>query len=98
VPKVIFDDDATEVELAPGDALQPCCEEHGIPFACAEGICGTCVISVPADQDGCLSPPNEAEQDFFGEMPSRIISNGKPHHERLACQCRLQDGTVNIKF
>lgn len=98
MPKVIFDDDATEIELQEGEALQACCEEHGIPFACAEGICGTCVISIPADQDCCLNSPNEAEQDFFGDMPSRILVNGQPRHERLACQCCLQSGTINIKF
>ena len=43
--KIIFNDE-DEVELSDGERIKDVCEEAGIPFACEEGICGTCVIEV----------------------------------------------------
>lgn len=85
--KIIFEDTQEEVELADGSPLQEVCEEAGVPFACTEGICGTCVIEVTEGMDN-LSDFNEAEADFLGELET----------ERLACQCKINGGCVKIKF
>ena len=84
--KLIFNDEE-EVELADGSALKPICEEEGIPFACEEGVCGTCVIEVTEGMEN-LSEFTQEELDFLGEQ----------NEERLACQCKIKSGTVKLSF
>ncbi|MDF2577957.1 MAG: ferredoxin [Chlamydiales bacterium] len=85
--KLIFTDTGEEFELADGSQIIEPCEEIGVPFACTEGACGTCVIRVTEGMEN-LSPFNKAEEDFLGEMQD----------ERLACQCTIKRGTVKFSF
>lgn len=85
--KLIFEDTKEEFELEDGSEITQACEEAGVPFACTEGVCGTCVVEVVSGMEN-LSEFNEAEQDFLGEM----------NDERLACQCKIKCGTVKLKF
>ena len=85
--KLIFEHSGEEHEIPDGESIIAVCEEAGVPFACTEGVCGTCVIEVVEGMEN-LSPFNEAEADFLGELA----------HERLACQCRIKGGCVKIKF
>jgi ferredoxin len=85
--KLIFEQTNEDADLPDGSSLVETCEQAGIPFACTEGVCGTCVIEVTEGMEN-LSPFNEAESDFLGEMD----------RERLACQCKILGGCVKIKF
>jgi len=85
--KVIFDHSGEEREVLDGDLIAPICEESGVPFACTEGVCGTCVIEVVEGMEQ-LSAFTQEEEDFLGDQ-------GK---ERLACQCRLKSGVIKIRF
>lgn len=85
--KIIFDNTNEEKELADGSLIAEVCEEAGVPFACTEGVCGTCVIEVLEGMDN-LSPFTQEEMDFLGEQDK----------ERLACQCKLSSGCVRITF
>ena len=85
---LIFDDTNEEVQLPDDSRIQECCEEAGVPFACTEGVCGTCVIEVVEGKEN-LSPPTQEEIDFLGEGTC---------DERLACQCRILKDKVKIKF
>lgn len=85
--KLIFEDTSEEFELQDGSSIAEACEEAGVPFACTEGVCGTCVIEVTEGMSN-LSPFNEAESDFLGEQDK----------ERLACQCKILGGCVKVKF
>lgn len=85
--KLIFEDTKEEYELADGASLIEACEEAGVPFACTEGVCGTCVIEVTEGMEN-LSNFNQAEIDFLGELD----------RERLACQCCIKHGCVKVKF
>jgi len=85
--KIIFVDNQEEFELPDGAPITEVCEQAGVPFACTEGVCGTCVIEVADGMDN-LSEFNQAESDFLGELDS----------ERLACQCKIKGGCVKIKF
>jgi len=76
-----------EVELADGSAIKPICEENGVPFACEEGICGTCIVEVKEGNEN-LSPMTQEEIDFLGEQ----------NRERLACQCKILNGFVKLKY
>ncbi|OGN62300.1 MAG: ferredoxin [Chlamydiae bacterium RIFCSPHIGHO2_12_FULL_49_11] len=84
--KLVFNGD-DDVEVPDGERIQPFCEEAGIPFACEEGICGTCIIEVEEGGEN-LSLPTREEYDFLGD----------PGTERLACQCKIQKGCVKIRF
>lgn len=85
--KLILENDETEVELPDGSDIQEACEEAGVPFACTEGVCGTCVVEVSEGMEN-LSEFSEAEEDFLGELDC----------ERLACQCKIKCGHVKIKY
>lgn len=84
--KLLFDHNGEEVELPDGAPIATPCEEAGVPFACTEGVCGTCVIEVKEGAEN-LSAPTQEEEDFLGAGCCR---------ERLACQCRILSGNVRI--
>ncbi len=86
--KLIFDHNKEEIELPDDSPLTEVCEEAGVPFACTEGVCGTCVIEIEEGHEN-LNPPTQEEQDFLGEGNC---------DERLACQCRIKQGCVRITF
>ncbi|MDN3509505.1 MAG: 2Fe-2S iron-sulfur cluster-binding protein [Candidatus Neptunochlamydia sp.] len=83
--KLVLNDD--EVELEDGSELKDPCEEAGVSFACREGICGTCVIEVKEGKEN-LSEMTQEELDFLGETKD----------ERLACQCKIKQGKVEIDY
>jgi len=86
--KLIFDHNNEEIELPDDSPIAEFCEEAGVPFACTEGVCGTCVIEVTAGKEN-LSTPTQEEEDFLGAGTC---------DERLACQCRIKQGCVRITF
>ena len=65
------------------DVVRESAEEQGIPFACSEGYCGTCIVEVVEGGEN-LTPPTQQEIDFLGEEGVK--------KERMACQCRLKGG------
>lgn len=83
-----FSHNGEEVELPDDSPIAECCEEAGVPFACTEGVCGTCVIEVKEGKEN-LTPPTREEEDFLGQGTQ---------DERLACQCRIKSGCVKISF
>lgn len=88
MPKLIFEHNGEEVELEENAPIAEACEEAGVPFACTEGVCGTCVIEIKEGFEN-LSSPTQEEEDFLG---------ADPKEERLACQCKIRKGTVKINF
>lgn len=85
--KLIFEHNGEEKEVADGEGITSACEEAGVPFACTEGVCGTCVIEIMEGMEN-LSPFTQEESDFLGDQDT----------ERLACQCKMKGGCVKIKF
>lgn len=86
--KLRFEHSGEEVDLEVGAEIKEICEDAGVPFACTEGVCGTCVVQV-VEGEGNLTPPTQEEVDFLGED---VLD------ERLACQCKMQDGDVTLTF
>lgn len=76
-----------QVELEDGSPIKDACEEAGVPFACTEGVCGTCVIEVKEGKEN-LTEMTQEELDFLGENDE----------ERLACQCKIKSGEVKIDY
>ena len=85
--KLIFENTQNEVELPDGSNIQDACAKEGVPIPCSEGICGMCVIEILEGMEN-LSEYTDAEKDFLGDM----------ENERLACQVKIQSGTVKLKF
>ncbi|HLD00258.1 MAG TPA: 2Fe-2S iron-sulfur cluster-binding protein [Candidatus Nanoarchaeia archaeon] len=76
----------SSIEVADGAMLWQSCEELGVPFGCRSGNCGTCRIKVLQGMEN-LGSRNEQEEKMFLEAD-----------ERLACQCRIKQGEIKIKF
>lgn len=87
--KLVFQNTGEEVELEDNAPLAEKCEEAGVPFACTEGVCGTCIVEVVEGHEN-LSEPTQAEIDFLGESGTK--------RERMACQCKIKQGLVKISF
>ncbi|MFT4552677.1 MAG: ferredoxin [Chlamydiales bacterium] len=85
--KLIFEESGEEISLDNDSPIAEACEEAGVPFACTEGVCGTCVIEVSEGMEN-LTGFTQEEEDFLGELED----------ERLACQCKIQQGEVKITF
>lgn len=85
--KLIFNESDEEIELPDGSPIAETCEEAGVPFACTEGVCGTCVIEVIEGMEN-LSDFTQEEKDFLGSLD----------RERLACQCKIKANCVKITF
>lgn len=84
MPKLIIDQ--KEYELNENTPIAETCENHGIPFSCNSGVCGTCQIEIIEGADN-LSELNKEELD---------LAMDKNH--RLSCQCQLIRGTVRVTF
>lgn len=87
MPKLKFDDQDEEYELPENSEIAEACESAGVPFACTEGVCGTCVVEVKKGMEN-LSEFTQEEEDFLGELDT----------ERLACQCKIKKGDVTLSF
>lgn len=87
--ELIFQNQNERQELPDESSIAQACEEAGVPFACTEGICGTCIVEV-VEGHANLSPPTQQEIDFLGEEGTQ--------KERMACQCKIQCGKVKITF
>lgn len=85
--KILFEDTNEEFDLPDGSPIAEACEQAGVPFACTEGVCGTCIVEVVEGMEN-LTEFNQAEEDFLGELD----------RERLACQCKIKCGKVKLKF
>ena len=82
--KIIFSNN--KIEIKEGKPIKEACEKLGVPFSCAEGICGTCMIDVVEGQEN-LSELTQEEKDM-----------GMNKTKRLACQCKIKNGIVKIKY
>ncbi|MDP3728906.1 MAG: 2Fe-2S iron-sulfur cluster binding domain-containing protein [bacterium] len=75
-----------EIEVKDGEAIKDYVRELGVPFGCEHGVCGTCQIDIVSGEEN-LNALNEAEEDM-----------GRDRTHRLACQCKVLKGNVEIRF
>ena len=81
-----FTIDNCEHDVPDGIALAEICEKAGVPFSCNSGVCGTCQIDVLEGADN-LNELNQEEKDLAMDR-----------NHRLACQCKILQGDVKVKF
>lgn len=84
--KIINDETKEELEVLDGEPIKKACMELGIPFACEDGICGTCMIEIVEGEDN-LTDLTKNEEYL-----------GRDKNHRLACQCKIKSGVVKIKY
>lgn len=79
------------VQCDNGDRLQDVVEENGlgIPFGCASGMCGTCLIQINSGKEN-LGEITEVEEFTLDSHPFADESS------RLACQCHV-NGDVEFE-
>lgn len=75
-----------EINLNDGDKIDAAAEQLGVQFSCRMGICRMCKINITKGSEN-LSELSEEEMDA-----------GMDKNTRLACQCRIEKGTVIIKY
>ena len=75
-----------QVDMPEGYPLREAAEELGVPFGCRSGLCGTCMIDIVEGEEN-LSELTEEEETM-----------GRDRKHRLACQAKIKEGTVMIKF
>ena len=73
-----------EREVPDGENIRDAAELLGVEFNCKNGVCGTCMIDIVKGEEN-LSPLTKEEND---------LKRDKGH--RLACQCRILHGEVEI--
>ena len=83
MPKLKFVDQSEEYDLNEDSSIAEACEEAGVPFACTEGVCGTCVVEVKSGMEN-LSEFTEEEQDFLGDLDCE------------PCQCKIKNGDAPL--
>lgn len=82
--KIRFEDQ--EAETPDNGPILKVCEEMGVPFGCQDGICGTCTVYILEGMEN-LTEKNEKETDMdLGEW------------QRLACQCTIKSGEVEVSM
>ena len=86
MPKIIFSDNEKSINIKDKEQIKNACERLGVPFSCAEGICGTCIIDIIEGEKN-LSELTQEEKDM-----------GMNKTKRLACQCKIKCGFVKIKY
>jgi len=84
MPKLISKKTGKAIEVAEGQYIRRAAEELGVLFACNTGMCGACEMDVVEGEDN-LSELTQEEKDL-----------GMDKKKRLACQCRMGKGDVEI--
>ncbi len=82
--KLIFN--RKEVLVPDREPIKEYARELGVPFGCEHGVCGTCQIDILSGAEN-LNALNEPEEDM-----------GRDREHRLACQCKILKGNVEIRF
>lgn len=75
-----------EVDVEDGSRVLDACDELGLPIGCHDGQCGHCIVAVVEGAEN-LGPPGPKEQGMG--MGGRI---------RLACQCVIESGLVELSL
>ena len=73
-----------EIDISDNEQIRESCKSFGVDFGCNSGSCGTCMIKVIKGQKN-FSELTEMEKRF-----------GLDENNRLACQCRIKKGIVEI--
>jgi len=74
------------IKVINGQPIRDACEQLGVLFGCRSGLCGTCMIDVV-----------QGEENLSGLTEEEVAMDRDRKH-RLACQAKIKEGMVKIKF
>ncbi len=72
------------IEVKDGENIRDAAEILGVEFNCRNGVCATCMVDIIKGEEN-LSGLTKAEKTLARDMK-----------HRLACQCRIKSGEVEI--
>ncbi len=75
-----------EKDVQDGEGIKDAAKDLGVVFGCEDGLCGTCMVEVEEGAEN-LTELTQAEKDM-----------GVDDKNRLACQCKIKEGTVKLKY
>tara|TARA_Y100000310_G_scaffold159115_1_gene158595 strand:+ start:12644 stop:12895 length:252 start_codon:yes stop_codon:yes gene_type:complete len=81
----VIEKEGKQVELQDGEAIRDACEKLDILFACKEGYCGTCMITIQEGAENLTELTNE----------EKMLDRDMQH--RLACQAKIKQGIIIIE-
>jgi len=91
MPKFTNQSTGTTIIIEPGQSIKDACQanmEIGIPFACENGICSTCLVTV---EKGGESLGDKSEQEEL-TLGARMAGE----EDRLLCQCQMGDVDIEV--
>ncbi|HZX44572.1 MAG TPA: 2Fe-2S iron-sulfur cluster-binding protein [Candidatus Nanoarchaeia archaeon] len=75
-----------DIEVRDGTNLGDACEKIGLNVVCRVGVCGLCQLRVVAGQENLT------------ELTQPEIDKGMDKDNRLACQCSIKSGEIEVSF
>jgi ferredoxin len=73
-------------KVADGEPIKDACKVLGVEFNCKNGICGTCMIDIIKGESNLTGLTKE----------EKVLARDKKR--RLACQCKIKKGEVEIEI
>ena len=91
MPNITFQNTGQSAQTGEDGSIRDVVQNEGwpIPFGCENGICGTCLITIPTGREN-LNDIEEIEEQTLMAMGQN------DEHHRLACQCKAK-GDVTIE-
>ncbi len=78
------------IEVPDGSRLIVLDGKTNIPFACSEGVCGSCLVTVRKGIEN-LEPPDEIEA-------ASLQSFATSPNQRLMCRAVIKGGEIEIEY
>lgn len=90
MPNITFQNTGQTAQTGDDGDLRDTVQKEGwpIPFGCENGICGTCLITIPSGKENL----NDVEEMEAQTLEAMGMDEGE---HRLACQCKAK-GDVTI--
>ena len=87
--RVYIVNDDKEIEVPDGSRLNILNGKCSILFACEEGVCGSCLVTVKEGIEN-LEPPSEQEKETLRNF-------GAGENQRLLCQAVIKGGRIVVE-
>ncbi len=92
MPTLKYKNTGTQASAKNGQVMREVTQAEGwdIPYACENGICGTCIVKITQGKEHLA----EMEEQEKQTLQALGVDDGD---HRLACQCKMMDGDIEIQ-
>ncbi len=87
--RVYVKNDDKWIDVEDGSKLDVLDGKCSVLFACREGVCGSCLVTILEGAEN-IEPPSEAEK-------ATLESLGAAENQRLLCQVVLKKGELKVE-